>query len=158
MCVSSFFQSCLHLSCGVSGCLWHNPAIMNLNFFLVLGVLDIPYCHSLLETLTVYPEGLRYSEWFACRKFCVGFQISKIFKDVYIECGGRDTKVNYCFSFLGGNFTRLFFYQSSQWNIVCLVYLVFSRTLLFHFSAYVGFCFGSLLILTSYKFWFHTVL
>lgn len=80
----------------------------------MLGVLDIPYCQSLWETLTLYPEGLHYLEQFTCREFCVGyFQISKIFKDEYIECGGRDTKVTYCFSFLGGNFTCLFFYQSS---------------------------------------------
>jgi len=73
----------------------------------------MPYCQSLWETLTVYPEGLHYL--FTCREFCVGcFQISNIFKDVYREYGGRDTKVTYCFSFLGGNFTHLFFYQSSQ--------------------------------------------
>lgn len=88
---------------------------MNLNFFLVLGVLDIPYCQSLWEILTVYPEGLCYLEQLTCREFCVGyFQISKILKDVYIECGGRDSKVTYCFSFLGGNLTCVFFYESSQ--------------------------------------------
>lgn len=42
----------------------------------------------------MYPEGLHYLERFACREFCVGyFQISKTFKDVCTECGGRDIKV-----------------------------------------------------------------